>query len=267
MVSEAIESVLTQTFRHYQLIVVDDGSDDGTAEGLGAYSNEITLICQSRSGVAAARNRGVGYARGQYICFLDSDDLWRPRKLEKQLEFMNANPDVTICQTEEIWIRNGVRVNPGKRHRKPSGNIFRASLDLCLVSPSCVMMTRELFLRSGGFDETLPVCEDYDLWLRLSVDTEVPLMGEPLTIKRGGHKDQLSRSTWGMDRFRIRALEKLLGSGLEGEKRQWALDVLESKVAILAQGARKRGRENEAVGYERVLLGSVRGTGCHESSN
>jgi len=126
---------------------------------------------------------------------------------------MEARPDVEICQTEELWVRNGQRVNPKLRHRKPSGDIFRASLKLCLVSPSAVMMTRRLFERVGGFDETFPVCEDFDLWLRIAVDTPVHLIPAPLLVKRGGHPDQLSRSTWGLDRFRVRAIKKLLDAG------------------------------------------------------
>jgi GT2 family glycosyltransferase len=169
------------------------------------------------------------------------------------MAFMEAHPEVRICQTEEIWIRKGVRVNPKKRHHKPSGDIFRPSLDLCLVSASAVMMTRELFDHVGGFDEAFTVCEDYDLWLRISVDTPVPLLPGPLVVKRGGHKDQLSRSTWGMDRYRIMALRNLLHSGLRGEKRQWALEALAGKVAIFAQGARKRGGEKEATIYDGIL--------------
>ncbi len=255
MVGGAVESVLNQSHGRYELIVVDDGSQDGTVERLECYGSKITVLSQPHRGVAATRNSGVRWSGGRYLAFLDSDDLWHPSKLETQVAFMERNPGVQICQTEEIWVRNGVRVNPKKRHHKPSGDIFRASLDLCLVSPSAVMMTRELFMRLGGFDETFDVCEDYDLWLRIAVDTAIPLIPEPLVVKRGGHGDQLSRSTWGLDRFRILALEKLLRSGLRGEKRRWALEALAGKVAILAQGARKRGRESEALAYEQVFAG------------
>jgi GT2 family glycosyltransferase len=203
----------------------------------------------------------VRWSSGKYLAFLDSDDLWFPRKLEIQMAFMERNPRVQICQTEEIWVRNGIRVNPKRRHHKPSGDIFRASLDLCLVSPSAVMMTRDLFLRVGGFDETFDVCEDYDLWLRIGVDTAVSLIPNPLVVKRGGHEDQLSRSTWGLDRFRILAIEKLLRSGLRGEKRRWALKTLAAKVAILAQGARKRGKEGEALTYEGIMSRVLQETG------
>ena len=145
-----MDSVLAQTEYDYELIVVDDGSTDETPRRLRDYGARLTVLSQSRRGVAAARNLGASRAAGKYLAFLDSDDLWHPRKLQWQLAFMERNPDVQICQTEEIWLRNGVRVNPRNKHRKPSGDIFRASLELCLVSPSAVMMRRELFERVGG---------------------------------------------------------------------------------------------------------------------
>lgn len=253
MLCDAIGSVLGQSYEGFEVIVVDDGSQDKTLENLKRYGLPLRVISQSRRGVAAARNLGARRSRGKYLAFLDSDDLWRPRKLEVQVAFMEERPGLQICQTEEIWIRRGVRVNPKSRHHKPSGDIFRASLDLCLVSPSAVMMTRELFERVGGFDESFTVCEDYDLWLRVAVDNPVPLIPAPLVVKRGGHEDQLSRSTWGLDRFRVLALQKLLRSGIQGEKRRWVLEALARKVAILTQGARKRGKEDEAATYEAIM--------------
>lgn len=258
MVCEAIESVLAQRYRPFELIVVDDGSDDGSAEEIGRkYNHAVRVVSQPRQGAAAARNLGVRTSAGPYLAFLDSDDTWRPGKLEAQVAFMQGDPRAEICQTEEIWIRNGRRVNPKIRHRKPSGDVFRASLELCLVSPSAVLMTRELFDRVGGFDESFPVCEDYDLWLRISRDTPIHLIPEPLVIKRGGHVDQLSRSTWGFDRFRALSIKKLLDAGLTGEKRRWAVEALARKVAILQQGATKRGKLEEAAGYEAMLQSSL----------
>ena len=253
MVREAIDSVLAQTYRTFELIVVDDGSNDGTQDVLAGYGEALRVCTQANRGVAAARNRGVLGAAGSYLAFLDSDDLWSPHKLEAQVAFMQENPQAQICQTEEIWFRHGVRVNPRMKHRKPSGDIFRASLELCLVSPSAVMMTRGLFDAAGGFDEAFAACEDYDLWLRIAKSCPVPLVAEPLVIKRGGHKDQLSRSVWGLDRFRIVALQKLLQSGLEADKRNWVLEVLRRKVAILSRGARKRGHEEMARSFEAFL--------------
>lgn len=251
-VGEAIESVLGQTFTDFELIVVDDGSTDETAERLYRYGTVVQVIDQSNHGVSAARNRGVQASRGKYLAFLDSDDLWLAGKLQAQTEFMERHRQYPICQTDEIWLRRGVRVNPKNIHRKPSGDIFRASLDRCLVSPSAVMLTRKLFDCIGGFDESLAVCEDYDLWLRIAVEHEVGFVPEPLIVKRGGHVDQLSHSVWGMDRFRVCALQKLLRQRLPAQKRVWALETLRFKVSVLAQGARKRGKFAEAAQYEMI---------------
>ncbi len=258
-VGEAVQSVLGQDSCNFELIVVDDGSTDRTAEELGKLSGDLHVIKQKRGGVAAARNRGVTLAHGQYIAFLDSDDYWLPGKLAAQTAFMERNKHVEICQTEEIWIRRGVRVNARVKHRKPSGDIFQRSLELCLVSPSAVMMTRKLFDEMGGFDESFWVCEDYDLWLRIAVDHRVDLIATPLVIKRGGHADQLSRSTWGMDRYRVAALQKLLRTGLRGEKRKWAGAALKQKVEVLARGARNRGKEDEAHAYYAILSEFIQG--------
>jgi GT2 family glycosyltransferase len=267
MVGEAVESVLAQTCSDFELIVVDDGSTDGTARELAKFGERVRYFATENRGVAAARNFGASQARGRYVAFLDSDDLWRPKKLEVQTFYMEEHPEIGICQTEEIWIRNGVRVNPKWMHRKPSGDIFLRSLELCLVSPSAVMLTKGLFEESGGFDESFQVCEDYDLWLRLAVKYSVPLIADPLVLKRGGHADQLSRSTWGMDRYRVLALQKLLRSNIGAERRAAALAVLRRKTEILARGARKRGKEQEAAVYESAVTEFDRGNLDVGSSN
>ena len=253
LVAEAVNSVLAQSHRDCEVIVVDDGSTDATASQLPKLASRLKLFVTERRGVSAARNFGVSQSRGHYIAFLDSDDLWLRRKLERQTRFMDEHPEFHICQTDEIWIRKGVRVNPRAIHQKTSGDIFKRSLELCLVSPSAVMMTRALFDRTGGFDEAFPVCEDYDLWLRISAQHQVPLIPDRLTIKRGGHADQLSRSIWGMDRYRILALQKVLRSDLDRSQEAAVLKMLRRKVAIVAAGARKRGREQEAQNLEAIV--------------
>jgi len=142
-VGRAIDSVLEQDYRPFELIVVDDGSTDQTAEILARYGDQLTVVCRENRGVSAARNAGVARAQGDLIAFLDSDDFWRPQKLTVQVDFFTSRPDALICQTGEIWVRNGRRVNPGRRHRKLSGMIFTPSLELCLVSPSAVMIDRK----------------------------------------------------------------------------------------------------------------------------
>lgn len=256
VVREAVRSACAQEGVPCEIIVVDDGSTDGSAAALQhEFGTRIRVLCTANHGVAAARNRGVAASTGELVAFLDSDDLWLPEKLAAQEAFFAAHPDAQICQTDEIWVRNGVRVNPCAQHRKPSGDIFEPSLRLCLVSPSAVMLRRSLFERVGGFDTSLPACEDYDLWLRILRNTPVWLIDRPLVIKRGGHADQLSRRFWGMDRFRVAALLRLLAEdNLRPAYRTATQRVLGEKCAILANGAARRGRHEEAERYRMLAI-------------
>lgn len=252
IIKEAIDSVFAQDFDNYELIVVDDGSTDNTVKILNSYKKDIIVLHQDNKGVSAARNAGIHQASGHFIAFLDSDDLWLPKKLSHQIDFFNLNSDAVICQTEEIWMRNHVRVNPKKRHKKPSGMIFEPSLYLCLVSPSAVMIKRSLFDHVGLFDETLPACEDYDLWLRISCLYPVHLIEPPLIIKRGGHDDQLSASS-GLDKYRIQAIRNIIESKvLSKSQLQAAIRTLKEKCTIYAAGCRKRRRIEEATCYEEL---------------
>ncbi len=252
--NKAIDSVLSQTSASFELIVVDDGSTDHTQALLTEYAGRLINLKQSNQGVSAARNAGIEYAQGALIAFLDSDDEWLPGKLAVQSAFFNSHPNAVACQTEEIWVRNGVRVNPKKKHAKPSGDIFKRSLSLCLVSPSAVMLKKSLFDEVGYFDESLPACEDYDMWLRISCRYPVQRLNAPLIVKNGGHNDQLSRQA-GLDRYRIQSLLKLIKSGLlsKGQKIE-AAAVLSEKCRIYALGCRKRGRATEAEYYDRLII-------------
>lgn len=247
----ALKSVWNQTVPADEVIIVDDGSTDNTAEFVHDHFPQFRIIAQQQKGVSAARNLGVSNAKNQWIAFLDSDDEWLPNKLAIQMEALNNQPHYLLSHTEEIWIRNGRRVNPMKKHKKHGGYIFNKCLPLCVMSPSSVIIHQDLIHKVGLFDESLPACEDYDLWLRICANHPVLFIDVPLIKKYGGHDDQLSRRYWGMDRFRIRSLEKIIQSGeLPEESFRAAVNMLLKKIDIYIQGARKRGRDGEVLHYE-----------------
>ena len=239
----ALASVYQQSLQPKQVIVVDDGSTDGTGVAVKKRYPQVEYLWQPNRGVSSARNSGIGIATQPWIALLDNDDEWLPGKLESQFRRLGQDPELKVCHCEEIWIRNGRRVNQGKRHAKSEGDLFLECLPLCAMSPSSVLIHRSVFDQIGLFDEQLPACEDYDLWLRITAHYSVALVVEPQILKYGGHADQLSRAFWGMDRFRIRALQRLLGGGgLSSDQYRAALDMLASKTKVYAAGAKKRGR-------------------------
>ena len=259
----ALESVFSQTVPADEVIVVDDGSTDETPRLIQENFPDARYIRQNNQGVSTARNRGIAAARSEWVAFLDSDDEWRATKLERQLDSLEELPRFRVCHTNEVWIRRGRRVNPMKKHQKYGGYIFEQCLPLCVISPSSVVIHKSVFEELGTFDEELPVCEDYDLWLRVCALNPVLYLEEPLVVKYGGHEDQLSRSLWGMDRFRIRALEKIIGSGkLSTDNLKAARDVLRRKIDIYVEGAKKRGKQREVEDYleKRRLLVSRQST-------
>lgn len=261
LLKRALQSVYAQTRLADEVIVVDDGSSDRTDAMLVSEFPRVRCITQSHAGVSAARNTGIRAARGEWIAFLDSDDEWLADKLELQLKAVCGEATERIWHSDEIWIRHGRRVNPMNKHRKQGGWIFEKCVDLCAISPSAVMIHHSVFEKVGLFDERLPACEDYDLWLRISCCYPVGYIDSPLIRKYGGHPDQLSARYWGMDRFRIQALKKILDQGgLGAGERRYAVDSLVRRAGILAKGARKRGKVQEAEEYD-ALAGHYDGDG------
>jgi glycosyltransferase involved in cell wall biosynthesis len=229
------------------VVIVDDGSTDGTENLVCEKYPEITYLKQNNLGVSAARNAGIAATSDEWLAFLDSDDEWLPEKLQCQMDALEAEPEMMVCHTDEIWIRNGKHVNPMKKHNKHGGWIFDKCLPLCCISPSSVIIHRSVLDEIGFFDQSLPACEDYDLWLRVASSYPVLYISEKLVVKHGGHQDQLSEKYWGMDRFRIQALEKIILSGnLIDENLNNAKQMLREKTIIFSTGARKRGRTAEA---------------------
>ena len=247
LVGRAVASVLAQTHADLECLVVDDGSRDHTPEVLAAMGDPRLRVWRTQNrGVSAARNLGLAESRGEYVAFLDSDDEWLPEKLARQLAFM-VDGGLSASHTEEIWMRGGRRVNPGARYAKPTGDIFTASLDLCVISPSCSMFARSLFARVGTFDPDLPACEDYDLWLRVCLAVPVGFWPEKLTIRHGGREDQLSRRIAHLDLYRVYALLKLLKNAVLTDRQREAAEMaLRTKAGVYVQGCLKRGRQDEA---------------------
>lgn len=242
----AIQSVVMQSYTPYEIIVIDDGSDDGTKEWIKDNHANVKYIYQMNSGVSSARNKGIKFARGDWIALLDSDDEWLPSKLKDQANEIELNPAAKFLHTNEIWIRNGVRVNQMKKHKKYGGYIFEKCLDMCRISPSSVLIKKDIFDEIGMFDETLKVCEDYDLWLRFASKYQVHFLNQPLIKKYGGHSDQLSKVDDGIESYRIRSLKKIMNSGILNKKQKIITkDVLVKKMYIYAKGLKKRNKIRE----------------------
>ena len=240
LLPRCLDSVLSQELQPLEIIVVDDGSTDTSAQLVSRDYPGIKLVSQENKGVSAARNAGINAAQGDWLAFLDSDDAWFPGKLGRQAQTVETSPGCGIVHTDEIWIRNGVRVNPRSKHRKYGGSIFKHCLPLCVISPSSVMIHRRVFDQVGLFDEALPVCEDYDLWLRACALIPVAFVNEPLITKYGGHDDQLSTRYRGMDRYRIGSIARVLDEvELDESDRSAAIDTMVGKIRIYLDGARK----------------------------
>ena len=250
----ALQSVGKQTLQPFEVLVVDDGSCPKIVYSGAEMCSDLKLIRNEENlGVAAARNRGINSAKAEWIAFLDSDDEWASSKLAKQAELIKSEPNTHAVHTDEKWIRNGSEAIHPKYLDKSSHLLWERSLNHCLICPSSVLLHRSIFDTIGYFDESLTVCEDYDFWLRLLLTEKIRLIDEKLVIKHGGHADQLSTTTWGMDRFRIMALQKILNNprlGNDHEAR--VLEVLHKKCHILAQGAEKRGKFEENQKYKNL---------------
>ena len=238
VISRAIDSVLNQTYKNFELIVVDDGSTDNTQEILKKY-DQIKIMTQENQGVSSARNSAIQISIGEWICFLDSDDEWLPTKLESQKNIILSHPKIIWNHTNEIWIRNGVRVNQMKKHQKAGGDQFKRSLELCIISPSTVCIRKDILL-AHLFREDFPVCEDYDLWLKLSSQYEIDYIEEPLIYKYGGHEDQLSRKYIAMDYFRLKSMFDLYqNSNLSNQQIDYLKEEFRRKAKVLLKGYRK----------------------------
>ena len=255
LLCRSIRSVLNQTFQPKEIIVVDNGSNDNTRDMISKSFRNIRYIYHNKKGVSAARNIGIKISRSNWVSFLDSDDEWMKDKLLLQKEYILKNPNVNFLHTNEIWFKNGKHLNQKNIHRKYGGYIFENCLKLCCISPSSTLIKKKLFDKTGYFDESFQVCEDYELWLRISSKIKIHFLEDKLTIKHGGHDGQLSQKYWGMDRFRIMAIEKnILDNWFNEEQKRYAIKDLISKIKIILIGAQNRNNQKIFNEYQKKLL-------------
>ena len=236
---KAVHSVYKQSYKNWNLIIVDDGSTDGTH--LEDYGNQTQLFrLNENKGVSFARNYGLKNSHSQWIAFLDSDDEWLNSKLEKQMQLANTNPSAKWIHCNELWMKNKSLLSQKKKHQKSGGRIFDRCVSLCCVSPSAVLIKRQLFEELGCFREDFPVCEDYELWLRLSASYDILFLNEALIIKHGGHLDQLSTKFKAMDYWRVKALLPFLEDDrLSLEEKHKVRQSLIKRSEILLKGYKK----------------------------
>jgi glycosyltransferase involved in cell wall biosynthesis len=187
---EAVDSVLGQTWRDFEIIVVDDGSTDGTHESVRRYDDEVRYFYKKNGGPSSARNMGVKQARGRYVAFLDSDDVWEPEKLGVQMRFASEHPEIKLICTDSALM--GPR---GSRQRKLKsdllGNLFPILYSNSFIRTSTVLMEKACFQTVGYFDERYRSAEDYDLWLRVAKRYPIAYINQPL-VRYRKHEDNVS---------------------------------------------------------------------------
>jgi glycosyltransferase involved in cell wall biosynthesis len=255
LLKRALSSVQAQTYKPKEVIVVDDGSTDNTSQikvilnSLEKLGINTKYIYQKNAGVSSARNTGIKHSTSSYVAFLDSDDEWHKNKLAKQTEYHKQNPDILLSYTDEIWLREKKEIKVPKKFQKIGDDIFRENLEYCNIAPSSVCLHVEILKEVGLFDEDLEVCEDYDLWLRILSRYKIGLIKEKLITKHAGHQNQLSFKHWGMDRFRLKSLQKVIHL-YSGKKQQHIREVIVRKLHLLLKGAIKYGRIQDIKYYE-----------------
>ncbi|MDB2426101.1 glycosyltransferase family 2 protein [bacterium] len=262
----AVLSVLNQSFTDWELTIVDDGSTDSTDRWVQdslepELKKKLHYIKSENFGVSHARNLGIKRSSSPLTAFLDSDDQWEPSKLSQQILYLKQNPQIKIVHTNEQWIRNNKPVVQKKEHAKSGGFIFNKCTQLCLIGPSTVVIHQDIFEEVGLFDESLTVCEDYDLWLRIAKKYEIGFLKEALTIKHGGHEDQLSFQYKAMDYWRVKALKKHINCPeLNKESQDLLLNTLNKKCEILLKGYQKHNNMKNYNEVQRIQLAALAGS-------
>jgi len=217
-ICQAVDSVLAQTYRDFELVVVDDGSTDNTKELLMQYGKQLRYIYQENRGMTAARNTGINNSSGEYIAFLDSDDMWLPSKLQRQVKLLDEAPEVGLVYCWHYYIdAEGNRCtfcnNRIGRSFESGSRLFEKLIENNVISggASTPVIRRECLEKSGMFDESIPYSGDWDLWLRISMDYIVAVIPEPFACYRvmdENHKYPEKFVQYNIDKGLIAVIEK-----------------------------------------------------------
>jgi glycosyltransferase involved in cell wall biosynthesis len=205
---DALDSVLAQTFRDLEVLVIDDGSTDATPETLARYRSPVRCIRQSNAGVSTARNRGIAEACGRYVAFLDADDTWMPHRLENQMKALAQHPECGACFSAFTFVREDLTPLAVSRREHGAASLAELLLHGNVVgSGSTVLCLRAVFDAAGAFDPALSQCADWDMWVRLAARTDFLYLDEPLATYRQ-HATNMSRDAARLERDSLRVLER-----------------------------------------------------------
>jgi len=243
-IGKAIESILAQTYPVHEIIVVDDGSTDGTREALEPYKASIIYVYQKNAGEPAARNTGIRHSTAEYIAYLDADDLWLPDKLELQMQYLQTHPECELVYTDMMTfddqgiIEKSVRTSRGRVYC--SGKIFPQLFRETLFGSGSVVFRKTAAEKVGGFDETFLVGSDYEMWLRMSRSFEFGYVDKPLLMYRQ-HRDMSTQK-----------LGKVPQDGMP-----WQVKVLKRILELFPEAERELGQSaiNERLAVPYMWLG------------
>ena len=181
LLKETVDSVRKQHFRDFEIVVVNDGSEDGTAEWL-AQQSDVIFVDQPNSGIASSRNKGSSVSKGEWLAFLDHDDIWAPDKLQSQVDFVRANPEVGMVAVKHVRLgTRAISTGPGKWTK---GDLFVKAFSESFIHTSSVMIRRDVLERIGGFPTKYRFADEFDVWLKISRNHDIAFLDKPLVFIR-----------------------------------------------------------------------------------
>ncbi len=181
LLKETVDSVRKQHFRDFEIVVINDGSDDGTAEWL-AQQSDVIFVDQPNSGIASSRNKGSLVSKGEWLAFLDHDDIWAPDKLQRQVDFVRVNPEVGMVAVKHVRLgTRTISTGPGKWTK---GDLFVKTFSESFIHTSSVMIRRDVLEKVGGFPTKYRFADEFDVWLKISRNYDIAFLDKPLVFIR-----------------------------------------------------------------------------------